>query len=53
MGAFSLHVFLVACGRASVECMRRKCALFLCIEGGLRRHGRAVCLHIADKGGRE
>ena len=37
MGAFSLHVFAQAFGRASTECMKRKCALFLCIEDGLRR----------------
>ena len=34
---FHFRVFLWAFGRASYECMRRKCALFLCIEDGLRR----------------
>ena len=37
MGALSLHVFAQAFGRASTECMKRKCALFLCIEDGLRQ----------------
>ena len=37
MGAFSLHVFARAFGRASTEYIRRKCALFLCIEDGLRQ----------------
>ena len=37
MGAFSLHVFAQAFGRASVEYTKRKCALFLCIGDGLRR----------------
>ena len=32
MGAFSLHVFAQAFGRASVECMERKCALFSCAD---------------------
>ena len=53
MGAFSLHVFLVACGRASVECMRGHALFFYALKmvfGGMV--GR-VCLHIADKGGRE
>lgn len=30
-----------AFGRASVECIRRKCALFLCIEDGLRQYQNA------------
>ena len=37
MGAISLHVFAQAFGRASTECMKRKCALFLCIGDGLRQ----------------
>ncbi len=42
MGAFSLHAFLTACGRASTECMRRKCALFSYIEDGFQQRGRGA-----------
>ena len=34
MGAFSLHVFLVACGRASVECMKESALSFCALKMG-------------------
>ena len=34
MGAFSLHVFAQAFGRASTECMKEKALFFLCIRDG-------------------
>ena len=41
MGALLLHVFIPACGRATLECVKKKRALFSCIEGGLRRQNIA------------
>ena len=37
MGALLFLAFIPACGRASCECVKKKRALFSCIEGGLRR----------------
>lgn len=42
MGAFSLHVPIYGLYQYALrECMRRKCALFLCIEDGLRQYHNA------------